>query len=171
MDNARIHLLSVYKTKWNRHIIQNTGNASQLAKMPETFNYFMKGLIAQDDSNNHRHTEAYIRFKILQCILTHIYMHAKLNTQQPVVKGIGWLFPIATSCLLPLQWSLGTNEWPSCYEEQFVFSKFDLSAGIILPSLLHRPPQCSYRASRYPGSNESKSFTSQFQSQQWLHVT
>lgn len=129
MDNARIHLLSVYKTKWNRHIIQNTCNASQLAKMPETFNYFMKRLISQDDSNKHRHTETYIHFKVLQCILIRIYMHAKVNTEQPVVKGIGWLFPIATSCLLPLQWSLSTNEWPLWYEEQFFSSRFDLSAG------------------------------------------
>lgn len=169
MDNARIHLLSVYKTKWNRHIIQNTCNASQLAKIPETFNYFMKGLISQDDSNKHRHTETYIHFKILQCILTYIYMHAKVKTQQPVVKGIGWLFPIATSCLLPLQWSLGTNEWPLCYKEQFVFSKFNLSARIILPQLLHCLPQCSYRAPWYLENNESKSF--RFQSQQWLHIT
>jgi len=49
----------------------------------------MKGLISQDDSNKQRHTETYIHIKILQCILTCISMHAKLNTQQPVVKGIG----------------------------------------------------------------------------------
>lgn len=69
-------------------------------KMPKTFNYFMKGLISQDDSNKHGHTETYIDFKILQCILMCIYMHAKLNTQQPVVKGIGY-FPVppAVSCL------------------------------------------------------------------------
>lgn len=95
MVNARIHLLSVYTTEWTRHIIQNTCNASQLAKIPETFNYFMKRLISHDDGNKHGHKETHIYLKILWWILPCIYIWVqKLMQSSQWLKELIDYFPL-----------------------------------------------------------------------------